>query len=732
MKKLFTFILSLLCVTAAMAQPSPGGGYTANSYSMLKTCVENAINNGIPNAKITLTADIYLSDGDGSPLCSTFSGTLDGDGHTIWAARPELTHDGGGHYARGFIFTHAKDATFKNLTYKNLLQGNPDWDNQAIITQDATNCTFDNITFDNVSVSCNKSNAGAIAGYAKDCKFTNITVMNSDFTAKGDNTGAVVGKAEDCEFVGIGVNNCFITVDGTTVGGVVGQAVYGKFRNCEIDDQSCIVSDGNGVNAYAGGVVGYLKYGEINNCVNSALVAGDDNRVGGIVGYADGNRISGTDKDETANVQLCLNTGMVISAKKITVVDQIYGKYKNMQMKCKTKYYDGKEYTVRIVDASIVKTNDNAFGGILGYADGEIVIMNCTNFGSLNQTDSSAGIIGEVYQSLDGGTGIIHCLSDFESEATGIYGIFADYPVSLLGSSDKHVNGCLNATTYYMCPEDDEEGITGLNDRDINYSILTWDNNHYVQEVTEAQITSGCVAEMLGSAWHQDLWQNRTPIPLENSKIGISLTRKLTDDFTAICLPFAVKSDEDVQYYKPQSAEYTDSKEIYHIKLVPVDMLAAGEPGFCRALNPGLTYTFRKATGDYQTDIVEYSISNPSAEGAPELSWTMKGTMYANLSDCGDTYYSLTGRELKNPETIAPYSAYFSGPSFGDRFGGLLAKFIYIVNHTSPYDVNFDDEVDVADVISFIHQGEDFVPFVSGSNEDNRMLLSEKIVKGIR
>ena len=106
MKKILFSLLMLCCMTAAWAVPVGDGSYTAATMQELT----EAIGSGTSNARIKLTADIYMSDlgiGDAGrhTLCSTFSGTLDGNGHTIWAARPEVQHDGGGHYHRQYLFT---------------------------------------------------------------------------------------------------------------------------------------------------------------------------------------------------------------------------------------------------------------------------------------------------------------------------------------------------------------------------------------------------------------------------------------------------------------------------------------------------------------------------------------------------------------------------------------------------------------------------------------------------
>lgn len=742
MNKLLTLFLALTSVTAATAGPVGDGSYTAASFDELVACISSSTSGGTSKARIKLTADIYLSDGNGSALCSTFSGTLDGDGHTIWAARPELTHDGGGHYARGFIFTHAKGATFKNLTYRNQRQGNSDWPNQAIITQDAETCIFENITFDNVSVWCHHDNGGAVAGYANDCKFTDIKVLNSDFTVDDNCAGCVVGDAKDCRFTNIEINSCgcmadddcaggiagkvynskltnidvknsYVTVNGCKAGGVVGSAEYTDHNYCVIDDQTCVCSDGNGLNAYAGGVTGYSRFSSWFKCVNSALIAGDDNGVGGIVGY------EFIDNEEQSDelfylgdrlINLCVNSGMIIGIKKEKVTGGLYSRYKNKEINCVTKTYDGKTYDVRVMEPGTESTSDEGYGGIIGYADGPVHVAGCANFGSLNETGSSAGIMGRTNDD----SFIVDCLNNFEVvegiKVSAFLGWFAR-PISL----DVDFPSVARSVNASYC------NLFGSNYSYISaYHLPTLKGYKYNSQekvVTEDDLHSGCLIEELNLYqyvdWRQDLGNEPFPVPLSGD--GLIHTRELASEFGTICLPFTIKTDEDVQLYKPQSI--TEGEAAYHLILEPVEQLEAGEPGFYRAANPGSTYVFRDAGDDHKFSAQEYDVDG----------WTMMGTMYDAIETFEDeaSYYSLTGRKLEASERVTPYSAYLKAPASFESNG----KGLYLVSSSSPYDVNFDDEVNVVDVVSFIKMGEGFMPFTSGSADNNRQKLIEVILE---
>lgn len=275
MKTLILTIMMLCCAAAGMAQSVPDVPTEVATIQELKAEVDKHKDGSTSYANIRLTADVYLSDLPPGTFCSIFSGILDGDGHTIWAAHPEQGHDGGGHYKRGYLFTNAEGATFKNLTFRNIREDNEDWDDQAIIVQIArSGCVFDNITFDNVSVFADDNNVGSVAGTASDCTLSNIKVINSDFTTDANNCGAVVGVANGCTFTNIEVVKCESTTDDDQVGGVVGNA-----NGCTFTDVAVRGSLITNYETRAGGIVGNSHNSTYIRCItdDQSCVCTDDN-----------------------------------------------------------------------------------------------------------------------------------------------------------------------------------------------------------------------------------------------------------------------------------------------------------------------------------------------------------------------------------------------------------------------------------------------------------------------
>ncbi len=719
--------------------------YVASAEQMCIIIRGNSNVKANPHAKIRLAQDIYLSDkADDDTFCSTFYGTLDGDGHAIKGDHyPDNTTEVRN---RNYLFTYADGATFKNLTFKHIRKNSTDHSNQAIITSQAKNhCVFENITFDNVHTWTNYDNAGTAAGYATDCTFKDITVKNSDCTVDDNQAGCVVGHAKGCSFENIKVENCESTsaddnntggksggvagrADNCTftdvevlgsyiksyteyVGGVAGYSTESRYTNCTIDDQSCVYSDGiiTGSDCFLGGIVGKSeKNDKIYNCINSALIAGNGRYVGGIVGMADNSVIEG-----------CLNTGWVIC--KSEVEKGVYDNYKNKTGDTRT--YRGKEYVIKKYDG--YDEGWNYFGGIAGVLE-NCNVSKCVNFGSvyasasrkLDEDAHNGGIVGYLFN----GT-ISDCLSDFSAsvKVNGICG-------RSWGNSS--IDNCLNMTTYkdIAASNNNWDGFSGKN----NYSLTTATDAHHVTKTTVEKIQSGEICALLGAAWDQNLTTD--PYPTPTGSKGICYTRKLPQDFSTICLPFAIKSDEKVQYYKPQSAGYNDDKAIYYIKLAPVDQLAAGEPGFYRSLDPGTVYTFCNAGDNYQFTTQEYTVE--TAAGDSDFGWTMSGMLegqdYNVFSD--DTQYTNEDRQLRCSEGIARYGAYLKGPSYRDTFVNAdgVPTLIYLVSSTSPYDVNFDGEVNVADVVECIEiineQDTSYAPFIKGTESQNLDKLTKVLL----
>ena len=283
---------ALLCIGAAAAdsedasQFAVGNGTPENPYQIENADQLKAVEYNL-SAHYILTDDIELggsAENPWTPIGSdkehAFTGTFDGNGHTI----RELYINSNSKYAGLFGYVGA-DGTVKNLTV------------EGEVNRDATQLDY--------------AYTGGIVGYnggtVSDCtNKVNITVTVADTAYTGGVASVNNGTVSNCR------NTGNVTVTGNSkyvcTGGITG-INYGTVSYC--NNSGCVsgqttVSDMPSVNT--GGVVGYNAAGDISNCYNTGAVTGSGGGsyhfliviTGGVVGQ----NYDGTVSD-------CYNTGAV-------------------------------------------------------------------------------------------------------------------------------------------------------------------------------------------------------------------------------------------------------------------------------------------------------------------------------------------------------------------------------------------------------------------------------------
>ena len=629
MKKFLLSIMLLVGATAVMAGPMPDGTYTAASFTELKACISSRLSNGTSDAKIKLTADIYLK--DEGELCRTFTGILDGNGHTIYAGDASAHHDGRGLAHGKYLFTYSEGATFKNLTFKDFRADTEEHSNWSILTSQATNCKFSYITFDHVSIWCNHDNVGAVAGIATNCTFENIKVMNSDFT-----------------------------VDGCAVGAIVGRSQGSFYKECTVDDHTTICADGSLSSAYAGGLVGFAKEeDEFQNCINSAFVAGDGGCIGGIAGNSKNCKFTG-----------CLNTGMIISLVQ-SKVPEFSKKYGDKTFACETKYAGGKRYDVRVLDKSHIDqiSRDSNVGGIVGTMDrGEV--DRCVNFGSIYTVGDLGGIVGHTVW----GVTIKNSVGDFKCNSNG------DVKYGIAEGNEKNI--------YINC-------VSALPDHEIftwhwgyaansynNYTRKPGYNESWGRSVSELEMTSGQLATELGlTHWEQNLGTDRTPLPALFDKLYH--TREITEEsegYGLACLPYTLWSNS-VTYYTFQGVK--EEGDTIKLLFLREDFPAPGTPVLYRAA-PGTVNM-----SCYNMKSFCWTPETVTPEGS---SWSLEGTYGEKTFSEYDsrTIYQLSGDRVTNDTktVVSPFNAYFRGPNIIDLNNN--GKIVTVVAMDTQEEVDFE------------------------------------------
>lgn len=386
----------LFCMTAVVAQPWPKGVYEVGSLERFKEVISHRMTSDDKCiAEIKLTADIYLN--DCPELCRTFTGTLDGNGYTIYAGDENAHHDGRGFAHGKYLFTYSEGATFKNLTFKDFRADTDEHSNWSFLTSQASDgCVFENITFDHVSLWAKVDNGGAVAGYANGCTFRNITVKNGDFTVSRNSAGTVVGHATSCTFTNIEVSNCDATSETDHAGGVVGHSNNCTFTDIKVHD--CNITAHH---IEAGGVAGIAENNSIftNIEVHDNEVSASPSSAGGVAGSSYGCTFT--------DINVC--GGYFRTT--VRCVGGVVGYAKNTTLtNCKVD----DQVCIHADDTNNdIVWGDHAqtAGGIVGKASGGS-FKNCINSAIVAGGQGTGGIVGDFqYESGDGKGEIIDCLN---------------------------------------------------------------------------------------------------------------------------------------------------------------------------------------------------------------------------------------------------------------------------------------------------------------------------------
>ena len=214
-----------------------------------------------------LTADIVYDNAGFNPI-PAFSGTLDGQGHTVTG----LVIDGGG------LFTSVS-GTVSNLGLVDITVNNANAYVGAITGQTSGGFKIENC-YATGSVTGGSNYVGGLVGYGYGSggKISNC-YFNGGVTAGNAPAGGIAGYA-----YGIDIENCYSAGNvtcastGSGVGGILGDSR----QNATV--QKCYSTSAVKGNSYVGGIVGIVNYGSVADCValNSIVWATQANSVGNV------------------------------------------------------------------------------------------------------------------------------------------------------------------------------------------------------------------------------------------------------------------------------------------------------------------------------------------------------------------------------------------------------------------------------------------------------------------
>ena len=282
MKKWFGVLLAvalcaaLFCVGAdATGGTMTGGGTAENPYIVMDAADLDAVRDNL-GAYYELGADIDLGGEEWTPIGSSgqpFTGTFDGDGHTISGLNVNSSYAG--------LFGFISGGTVKNLA----VHGNVNGGSRAggIVAETSDKASIENCSYSGSVIS--RSHAGGIAGYNGDSNISgcyNSASVSVETSSLGSSYCGGIAGYNDAWDADAKITDCYNT------GKVHGTAL------------------GSGHNAYTGGIAGYSRgftqmgeKAEIKNCYNTGAVSAETvyNAVaitGGIVGSGYDTTITGS------------------------------------------------------------------------------------------------------------------------------------------------------------------------------------------------------------------------------------------------------------------------------------------------------------------------------------------------------------------------------------------------------------------------------------------------------
>ena len=350
------------------------------------------VNDGETTANAVLTADIVLNekievDDNGAvtnqeklsewipigniideedPDSFGYTGTFDGDGHTISG----LYIDSSSANYQGLFGYVGTGGTVKDLSVSGSVSGGMfvggivGYNNGGTVT----GCTFSG----SGSVSGNSYVGGVVGvvGVVGDSSGTVKNCYNTGDVTGGSYVGGVVGQNSGSVENSYNTGNISGDISVGSSGGVVGWN-SGSVENCY--NTGSVTSSGSNV----GGVVGY-NVGPVKNCYNTGTVTGTYDYVGGVVGK---NR---------ASVTNCYNTGTVTVTGTYDFVGGVVGHSSG-----------GSSASASVTNCyNTGSVSGNSYvGGVVGYSsDGSSAsasVTNCYNTGRVSGDRYVGGVVGD-------------------------------------------------------------------------------------------------------------------------------------------------------------------------------------------------------------------------------------------------------------------------------------------------------------------------------------------------
>lgn len=350
-------------------------------------------------------------------------------------------------------------------------------------------------------------------------------------------------------------------------------------------------------------------------------------------------------------------------------------------------------------DCEVNNSGEAGAGGIVGAYKGNmtwgsVLIRNCGSSANVTAPKHAAGIFGRfIPTKIDGNyddaikINIINCYNTGTVTATtdGNSGLIGGYmrnsavvkncwSVGKLLSSKEGVKPYDTQHNEFFVGYMDKVDISDCYALDPDVSVQNATSGltqNGVTNLSETAVANGeLVYEFNKNCGNIVLQQNigTDPYPVPGDR-GLYHTRKVSNQYGTVCLPFTVKSNDKISYYKLIGA--TEGSEI-NLKFEYIKEVLAGIPALYRA-----TEVKDVASAESPVEIC-FNYAGNEYLGFPYEPWQfpdwhMHGTFEKKVFEGDDakSIYYVSNGEVRNAKkaTIAPFRAYIHGPSIGTLTG---------------------------------------------------------------
>ena len=455
---------------------------------------------GLKNATITLANDIDLSGHSWVPI-EQFSGTFDGQGHTIsnMSVTAGVTNSAG-------LFGYGS-ATVQNVKLENVYVVSANSSVGGIIGDAGTgakieNCTVDGtILYTGTGTDAWSSAVGGVVGTASNvtitgCKFISGLVYSK--TVVGNNTnggiGGIVGEANSSTISGCTNNGTVYTkATSNNAGGIAGRIVNSTVTECS---NTGAVKAGAGIaNHGVGGIAGQVYVSQegnyyIEECTNTGdiIAVGSSNAgyAGGIVG-----RLWGS---QSSTIGDCHNSGDIsmLDSTLCSIGGLVGVSSANLMIKASSN--------TGSISSSKEDDSSNLAGGLVGQSSSGLTLTKSYNAGSVSSPsfDYAAGLVGQLMRPTT--VNVNNCYNVGAVSGAETAGLIGNISANTTAQrsvtiEDSYNAGILNGTT--------KNGIVGSQQREITVTITDCHYWNGCGGVGDGSLTANQMTE--DSSWAENL-----------------------------------------------------------------------------------------------------------------------------------------------------------------------------------------------------------------------------------